>query len=428
MSKVKLNLLFLCLFFVYTQGMWERTLFFLPDATYIVDVAIVAFIVFQFKWNPRTPGSKVFFAFLLTAFLVGITNSDSISETFLYTRFTIYTYLIYVQVYNLGLDTKTWFRLLKFSVWMIIIQVLGSLYTIFFLGEQIEGYVGLMSSSGGTTATIFPLFVSSIAFLYYLFRSQMLWKEWLILLLVFLSAFLVGYASGKRGIYFTLPVFFIIVLIMAFPILIKSGFFKRKLIGIVSITIVLIPVLIFGIFNSRGLNYSLSGNESYSEVVSNSFSFAEEYESATDEYGRTIGRSNTTTQIIDKSLSDPTLFISGVGYGTTKEESTMLRLGYGYGLVGFTRDLISAGWIFSVLAVIFMSLIISRNHSVKLGLTKILRRLILLIFLYTHFFYSSDFTVSLKINLLMVILLALINSPLHKNASLEVFTSNRLIK
>lgn len=428
MSKVKLNLLFLCLFFVYTQGMWERALFFLPDATYIVDVAILAFILFQFKWNTRTPGSKVFFTFLVTAFLVGITNADSIAETFLYTRFTIYTYLIYVQIYSLGLDAKTWIRLLKFSVWMIVIQVLGSLYTLFFLGEQIEGYVGLMSSSGGTTATVFPLFVSSIAFLYYLFRSRMRWKEWLILLLVFLSTFLVGYASGKRGIYFTLPVFFIITIFMAFPTLIKSGFFKRKLIGIVSIATLLIPVLIFGIFNSRGLNYALSGNESYSEVVSNSFSFAEEYESATDEYGRTIGRSNTTTQIIDKSLSDPTLFISGVGYGTTKEESTMLRLGYGYGLVGFTRDLISAGWIFSLLTVIFMSLIILRNNSVKLGLTKILRRLIFLVFLYTHFFYSSDFTVSLKINLLMVILLALINSPLHKNASLEVFSSNKLIK
>lgn len=428
MSKVKLNLLFLCLFFVYTQGMWERTFFFLPDVTYIIDVSVVAFILFQFKWNTKTPGFRVFFAFLLTAFLVGMTNSDSIIETFLYIRFTIYTYLIYVQIYSLGLDAKTWFRLLKFSVWMILIQVIGSLYTIFFLGEQIEGYVGLMSSTGGTTATIFPLFVSSVALLYYLFRSKMQWKEWLILLLVFLSAFLVGYASGKRGIYFTLPVFFIITILMAFPILIKSGFFKRKLIGIGSITALLIPVLIFGIFNSRGLNYSLSGNESYSEVILNSFSFAEEYESATDQYGRTIGRMNTTTQILDKSLSDPTLFISGVGYGTTKEESTMLRLGYGYGLVGFTRDLISAGWILSMLTVIFMAVIILRNNSVKLGLTKVLRRLIFLVFLYTHFFYSSDFTVSLKINLLMVILLALINSPLHKNASLEVFSSNKLIK
>ena len=428
MSNIKLNLLFLCLFFVYTQGMWERTFFFLSDATYIVDISIAAFILFQFKWNTKTPGSQVFFALLLTSFLVGISNSDSVAETFLYMRFIIYTYLIYVQIYSLRLDTKTWFRLLKFSIWMIIIQVIGSLYTIFVLGEQIEGYVGLMSSTGGTTATIFPLFVSSVALLYYLFRSKMQWKEWLILSMVFLSALLIGYASGKRGIYFTLPVFFVITIFMAFPILIKRDFFKRKIIGIGAITVLLIPVLIFGIFNSRGLNYALSGNETYAEVILNSFSFAEEYESATDQYGRTIGRTNTTTQIIDKSLSDPTLFISGVGYGTTKEESTMLRLGYGYGLVGFTRDLISAGWILSLLIVIFMARIILKNNSVKFELTKVLRRLFFLVFLYTHFFYSSDFTVSLKINLLMIILLALINSPLHKNALLEVLSSNKLIK
>lgn len=428
MSKIKLNLLFIALFFVFTQGMWERILFFLPEVTYMVDVAVIAFLLFQFKMNLRVPGFRVFFGFILAAFLVGQVNSDSIPETFLYIRFTLYTFLIYAQLYSSSMDIASWTRILKFVVWLIIIQAIGAIYSIFILGERVEGYVGLMSSTGGTTATVFPLVVSSIVLLYYLFRSELGTRHWTMLILVILSAFLVGYASGKRGIYFTLPAFFALTIVLSFSTLIRSGHFKKKMVGFASITALMIPVLIFGIFNSRGLNYSLTGNESYSEVISSSFDFAEEYESATDQYGRTIGRTNTTTQIIDRSLSDPTLFLTGVGYGATKEESTMLRLGYGYGIVGFTRDLISGGWILSSLTVIFFSIMILVNRSLRLPINRVFRRLIFLIFLYTHLLYSSDFTVSLKINGMLVIVLALMNSPMHKDSLLFLLKSNKLIK
>ncbi len=428
MSKTKLNLLFLALFFVFTQGLWERTLFFLPEVTYVVDVAVIGFLLFQFKMNFSVPGSRFFFIFILGAFLVGQVNSDSIAETFLYIRFTLYTYLIYMQLYIARMDTPVWTRILKFLAWMIIIQAIGAIYSIFILGDRVEGFVGLMSSTGGTTATVFPLVVSSIALLYYLFRSELKTQEWLMLALVFLSAFLVGYASGKRGIYFTLPAFFIVTIVLSFSSLMRSGHFKKKMVGFASIAALLIPLLIFGIFNSRGLNYSLTGNESYSEVISSSFSFAEEYESATDQYGRTIGRTNTTTQIVEKSLSDATLFLTGVGYGATKEESTMLRLGYGYGIVGFTRDLISGGWTLSVLTIFFFSIVILVNRSVKLAFTRVFRRLVFLIFLYTHVFYSSDFTVSLKINSILVVLLALMNSPIHHSSLLTILRTNKLIK
>jgi hypothetical protein len=428
MSKLKLNLLFLVLFFVFTQGMWERILFFLPEVTYIVDIAVVGFLLFQFRFSTKTPGQKGFLLYLLIAFVIGISNNDSPTEIFLYTRFVVYTFLIYVQLYQSNLEVQQWQRIFAFTFWLVVAQILGALYTLLILGEQVEGFVGLMSSNGGTTATVFPLLISSLVFLYYLFRSKMGMKQWLMLGLIFASVFMVAYASGKRGIYFTVPAFFIITILLSFRTLFSNGFFQKKLVGISIIGVLIFPFLIYGIVNSRGLNYSLSGNESYSEIIMNSFTFAEEYESATDQYGRTIGRSNTTAQILDKSLGDEQLFISGAGYGTTKEESTMLRLGYGYGIVGFTRDIVSAGWIYSIMTVVLISGIILRNRSYKLGITKVARRLILLIFLYTHLFYSSDLTVSLKINLVIVLLLALINSPVHKQACLQILQQHKLIK
>src|SRR5690606_39346773 len=45
------------------------------------------------------------------------------------------------------------------------------------LGKRIEGYVGLMSSLGGTTATIFPLLVAGLLTLYFLFNQRIKFKD-----------------------------------------------------------------------------------------------------------------------------------------------------------------------------------------------------------------------------------------------------------
>jgi hypothetical protein len=428
MSRIKLNLLFVCLFFVYTQGMWERTLFFVPEVAYIVDAVVMAFILFQFKFSIKVPGSKIFLVFIGMAFFIGAVNSDSIVETFLYLRYVMYFCLIYNQLYVLSINVKDWVRILKFVVLLILIQGVGALYNIFIFGERREGYVGLMSSIGGTTATAFPLLISSITLLYFLFRPKMDKKLWLLFALTLASVFLVGYSSSKRGIFFIIPLFFAITVLISIPKLTKRGFLKRKLVGLSLIGMVIFPVLIFGMINSKGINYDLSGNESSIEIIFNSLNFAEEYESSTDEYGSTTGRSNTTAQIVGQSLSDGSLFLSGNGYGAVKEESTMLKLGYLYGIVGFTRDIVSGGWILMLLTMLLISTVILKHKSINLDVTTTFRKLVFLIFVYTHFYYSADYTVHLKITLVLGILLALFNSPIHGNAMCKILKNNQLIK
>lgn len=428
MSRIKLTLLFVCIFFVYTQGMWERTLFFVPEVAYIVDVSALALIFFQFKFNIKVPGSKIFLILIVTTFFIGAVNLDSIFETFLYLRYIIYFYFIYNQLYLLSISAENWVRILKFVVLMILIQGVGALYNIFIFGERREGYVGLMSSLGGTTATVFPLLISSITLLYFLFRPKMDKKSLLLFTLTLASVFLVGYSSSKRGIFFIIPLFFVITVLISIPKLIKRGFLKRKLVGLLLIGLLIFPVLIFGMINSKGINYDLSGNESSIEIILKSFNFAEEYESSTDDYGSTTGRSNTTAQIIGQSLSNSSLFLWGNGYSATKEESTMLKLGYLYGIVGFTRDIVSGGWILMLLTVLLISSMILKHKSIKLDVTAIFRILVFLIFMYTHFYYSSDYTVSLKITLVLGILVVLFNSPIHVNAMCKILKNNQLIK
>lgn len=428
MSQIKLKLLYATLFFVFTQGMWERALFFLPQVTYIVDLVVLVFVLFQFKYSTKVPGSNIFVGLIIVSFFIGVVNSNSVIETFLYMRYVFFAYLIYNQIFVLRIHEKEWNRILKFIIGMVLIQGVGGVYNIFLLGERVEGYVGLMSSLGGTTATIFPLFISNILLLYYLFRPKINRKLLVFLGGILMSVFLVGYSSGKRGIYFIIPLFFFFTIVLALPYLIKTNYFKKKIIGMSFIGVFIFPLLIYGMINSRGLNYGLSGNESSVEVIMNSLSYAEDYESSTDQYGRTIGRSNTTSQIVNTSFSESALFFWGDGYGAMKNEDTMLKLGYGYGIVGLTRDLVSGGWGLVLFNMFLISIIIFKNKSLKLTITKVVRRSFFLVFIYTHLFYSSDFTVSLKISLILIILLALINSPVHSVAMVNIFKKNHLIR
>lgn len=428
MNNIKLKLLYITIFFVFTQGMWERILFFVPEVSYIVDIVTLAFILFQFKLNFFVPGIKVFFTLIICSFFIGFVNSDTIVESFLYLRYTLFIYLIYNQLFVHEISLKNWSHIFKFLFIMVLIQGVGALYNLYILGIRVEGHVGLMSSLGGTTATVFPLFVSNLVLLYFLFRPKLSKKTWVVLGLVFMSSFLVAFSSGKRAIYFFIPLFLLINIGLSLPNLIKNKYLKRKILDLSILSVLFFFLIIYGMVNSKGFNYSLYGDETSLEVVRNSVNYAEGYESSTDQFGRTIGRFNTTNKIISKSFSDASFFLSGIGYGATKKDSTKTKLRYGYGIVGFTRDLISGGWILAFMTIVLFFTMILKNKSVRSYLTKTVRRSIFLVFICVHFFYSSDFTVSLKVSLILVIILAFINSPIHSQAMVSIFNKNQLLR
>src|SRR5690606_29863424 len=157
MNKIKLKLFYVMIFLVFTQGMWERIFLFSSGIQVVLEVSILSFILFQFKYNSKAPGSSIFLSFLLASFFIGFYNGDSIIETFLYIRYLVYMYLIYNQLYSSAISNLNRTKLFKFLSVMILIQGIGAVYNIFILNDRVEGYVGLMSSLGGTTATVFPL-------------------------------------------------------------------------------------------------------------------------------------------------------------------------------------------------------------------------------------------------------------------------------
>ena len=160
-------------------------------------------------------------------------------------------------------------------------------------------------------------------------------------------------------------------------------------------------------------------------IIREALYYAQNYETDISEYGHTIGRTNTTRQIINTTKKNIDSFLFGFGYGSIKEEDTQAKSGFGYGIVGFTRDIVSGGWIVMFLTILIFSKVILTNQSTNYKFTWVLRLIIFMVFVFTHFSYSSDFATSLKITYILAIICAFINSPSHSE-SLDILVNKYL--
>lgn len=428
MDKIRLYLIYVFLFLVYTQGLWERVMGYSRMPQNILELALLLlFLISMPILVKRTPLSQLFIVSVLFSCFASVINGSYFIACFKYSRFFLYFILIYIVFWNGFLTVKQWLNLLKFIIFLVLIQGAGAVFNVFVLGTRVEGFVGLMSSIGGTTATIFPLFIISIICIVFMFRK---WKNpfYDFILLAFLGGCsLVGYSSGKRAIYFLLPSFIMFATFVSlYKLNWKVEVVKRTRILVV-FGILAFPVFIYGIKNSHGLNYSLNGRENSIEVIQKAIAYAEEYESAESQYGESTGRSNTTANIINTSLSSVETFFFGFGFGAVKDEATQVRLNIMYGIVGFTRDIVSGGWLYMILTILIFTVSMFKNESLNLKLTSTIRWVLASLFVATHFTYSSDYTVHIKIGSILAILLAFINSPNHKNV-LEAMVKRNFIE
>ena len=427
MNALKFRLLILSIILVYTQGMWERLFFMSSIVMYVIDVNILIAILFNFKYSFKAPGSSFFIFFLIYSFFLGFANDNSIIESFLYLRYVIFSYLLYNQFYSSSLKLNQWGFLIKLFVVLVILQGIGSAFNVFVLNQRVEGYVGIMSSLGGTTATVFPVFVSVLVFVFFFLKVKMTKANWVWCGLLLFSVLLVGYSSGKRGIYFYVPVYIFMTSLVAGKYLYSFSFFKKKMVNMSLVFVLLFPLFIFGIQNSRGFSYSLDGSESAIQTISTAVTYAESYEGSEDQYGRTTGRSNTTIRIFDYSLTNLGAFCLGEGYGSTKKSIVRRKYGFEYGIVGFTRDIVSGGW-FLMLGIMFLFYkMIFANKSFAFKASKIFRIMMGLLFVGIHLFYSSDFTVGLKLTFMFIPLLVLVNSPQHADVLKSIISKHKFI-
>lgn len=422
MYKLKFNLIILSIFLVYTQGLWERLLLAGNIIKYVIDAFLLLAVLINFKYSFKVPGSKIFLWFLITIFVVSIGNLTNFIDTFLYIRYILFAYLIFHQFYITRLTVRQFKILLNIIYFSVILQGIGAAFNLFVLGIRIEGYVGLMSSLGGTTATSFPLLVISLVVVFFLLNNTLNRKLLVSIVMLLASAFLVSFSSGKRGVYLLVPLMILIII----GLIGKSIKFK-KLSQIVIGVICVMPIFFYGISNSKGFNYNLSGNESYGQIASVTRDYTESYETATDQYGNSVGRSNSTLNIVDNSLKNNENFFFGHGFGMSKNESFLKTINVNYGIVGFTNTLISGGWIFTVLFVVFMlRTILKTNYKID-NKSRLILKTIAINFMLIHLVYSPDYFVTMKVTFIVMLILAIVKSPLYLDYKQQLFKSLKLI-
>ena len=295
---------------------------------------------------------------------------------------------------------------------LLILQGVAAYIQLNFLGGQVEGYVGMMSSLGGTTATAFPVFVTALVVVVFCYSNSFPSYWYILLSVLLLASFLVGYSSGKRAIYFYIPSIIVLSIIVSYYIAYKHKvrLGVNKLLWVAGASILLTPLYFYGVSHSAGYSQALKGGESNSQVLEVMFDYAEDYENA--ESGKaTIGRSNSSQVLLTHAMNNARFFWAGSGYLTSKNEDTTYNYGVSYGFVGFSRDLFAGGAIYCLLTMIFIIHLIFRHDDANNDAFSIAMRIsICVVFLLIHLFYSSDFTTSLKLNFILAIVLSIINS------------------
>lgn len=409
-NRVKLYFLYAILFLVFTQGFWER---YTPiPAQPILEILIIGITLLSYKsiLNPLCYN----FLFVLSVGLICSISTASSIAYFKSIRFVLYFFFLYDIYRSTHFEIHQYLRLLKFLMGLVLLQGIASIIQIFVIEKQIEGYVGYMSSLGGSTATTFLVLVLSICMVILLYSNKQLPRKYIyFILLCIASAMLVGYSSGKRTIYFIAPITIILSVFLTRICINKYRLveFRKKLIYISILIIILLPIYIIGATSTQfQLDNQVKKSGNRMGIISSMIEYAIFYENS-EHKGRSTGRSGTTENILKSALNDSQYFLVGSGFNSYKNQNIARERNVIYGIVGFTRDVFSGGIIFAVLMSLwFIKAILYHDKIEQDPFSITLKYMILFSFLFTHFAYSADYVTHLKLTSLLILILPIINS------------------
>ena len=395
---------------MFTQGFWER---YTPiPAQPLLEMFIIGITLLSYKSVLNPLCYRLLFV-LSVGFICSLYTSTSVAY-FKSIRFVLYFFFLYDIYRNTQFTISQYLHLLKFLVGLVFLQGIASVIQVFIIGERIEGYVGYMSSLGGSTATTFLVIVLSISMVVLLYANDRLPRKYIYwVLLCIASVMLVGYSSGKRAIYFIAPAVIVVSIFLTRFNINRERLreFRKKVNSIGVFAILLFPVYMIGITSSQFLlSDKLKRNGSNMEILSATLDYVLYYESG-EHQGSSTGRSGTTENILKSTFADAKYFFVGSGFGSYKDEDVAKDRNVMYGFVGFSRDVFAGGIIFAILmAVWFVKAIMYHNNRELDPFSVTLRYMILFAFLFTHFTYSADYATHLKLTSLLIVILPVINS------------------
>ena len=312
---------------------------------FLSEALIILWLLYELKKSKFIFSKSIrlyAFLYLLWTGLVALIYGESIYEFYLYTRYFILSFMLLYVSYNIYDYKKYTSFTLKTIDLFVLIQIIASVFLFFTVG-RLERNVGTMSTTGGSLATVWPLTFAPYYFLRFVVKGR--WKD-----IGFVTGLVfIGFASGKRAVYFLIPLSLIIIyyIFLGSKIFMKKKGIRRRVLFSVS---VLFLVLLLGISGTESL---AQGNGFSLESLNSAFNYAGEYSTKENVMnGESIGRTSSTLSTFNALWMDSNAFF-GNGLNTLKGEITYSRYNVGYGVTGLIRELISVGLIGGILYILF---------------------------------------------------------------------------
>lgn len=185
-------------------------------------------------WHVRSRENQlwtVIFVLFSAAFSLSVSNSSGNTITIILSQYARYveTYCLFFLLQDAIYKRQQGQMLLRLFYQIFLVQILISvLKFILFNGRQIEGLVGTMSIQGGAMGTTIPILGFIILWFYR--NGRMTWRDWLFVA----GLLLVGFTTGKRAVWFILP-----VVIAAFMVYVQGIRLNKYIVlGIAAIPVV----------------------------------------------------------------------------------------------------------------------------------------------------------------------------------------------
>jgi hypothetical protein len=323
-----------------------------------------------------------------------------------------------------------------------MLQLVVTANKVFILNDRTEWRVGTITAGGGEMAAIVPLLALGFAVAYYFVLRPSLW-----VLVLGLSFGLIGYGSGKRAIFFTMPMFSVIFAgaVCAMQPVSRTRRMAKFAIHASLCAAVAVPIMIYGISNSTGIGATISGAEDLRDMAVRSVQYATDYENSKTSNGLMAGRRSALTRVMEDLADYPTVkkFLVGGGpatffpkNGNSTIGSDFRPLGIGYGIVGLTRDILSLGLVGALFYCCALGVAMSAayNAAKNLMLAQIDRTVAVgsvagfIVLLYTYLFYGASAVTSGTISFVVFFLAGQAEFQ-SQNSTLQTtpssFTNNR---
>jgi len=402
---------------LYTRGLWGRIGVPSQAVEAVLSVLLVVVLL-----SERAPLSRLAPGFLFVWFYFGwsvsacIHNGEGVMRGFLYSRYLVAAYIMFWTVWNSTFTRKQLSQINMTIAAVFLLQVAAALVAWLVLGEQVEANVGTLGYEGGAIATVFPMFAFSCLFAFFMYYKK------LVLLILALSFFLVGHASGKLAIYYFIPLMLVLGLVLyaaaeGLPSAIKRGLVTGAL-GICAL-----PFLLFLLVHSPRTE-KLQDEASVRDVIA-SFLDLSRNTALENKSWYTSSRNSTSMRVIQETFQrSPSVFLFGQGTHTVFERDVYDEYGIIYGLVGWGTDALAVGWpaMFAHVGfyIYLFHLLLKANQRLSWGIywksILLTAQLGFFVFLIDYYFYSNQFTVGGWVSSVYLYFLAVLLAPQYQKA------------